>query len=67
MSVSTRPLSSVIAVVGHLNLVSRVLFGCRGLSILSVHHFDVVGRVVYVGLIMCHQVYVLLLGHESTS
>ena len=59
------PSSCVIVVVRRSGLVVEGLFECRGPIILSVHHFNVTGHVVRIGLILCHKVHVLLLGHRS--
>ena len=63
----TRPLVHVLAVVRLSGPTVGGSARALGLGCFGLHHFHVVGHVVYIGLILCHQVHIILLGHKSTS
>ena len=44
-----------------------ILLSCEGLSILGVHHFSTASHVFFKGMILYHQVHVMLLCHMNTS
>ena len=57
----------VFVVVELLGLIVRVLIRFLILLVLIVHYFHVAGHVVPIGLVLCHQVHVLLLGNRGCS